>query len=467
MISKFKSFYAEEVAPMSKQQLSSLEVVLDKAFAKLGIDVEFTKHFLDRVNDARNKTQITAKELALLYKKEYIKYGKPLAKLPDGEQGVMKDLESDINIPFVINVNRSTKEVELVAKTIMRKKNFTTPNRQYPVESTQLEEGINDPAIFKAVFLAGGPGSGKSFIVGQTALTALGFKLINSDDAFEAALAKVGLKPTPEDIYSELGQSTRVKAKILTSKKMELAANGRLGLVIDGTGKDFGNIKKQADALRKLGYDIAMIFVNTDLDTALQRNRKRVRTLPDDQVTTMWKEVQKNLGKFQSLFRQKMYIVDNSEGSNYQGAVLSVYKKMAAWAKAKPDSKGATAWIKAQKAARNIKEENHDMKCNECAEYGSAFCKDCLQEAKKPKINNALAMAKVFDKINKAIPPVKEDAPGNSVAAGGVDMAPTMGPRKKVGVELINMTDRRRSPKKLPVLLKRFRKYMDDKRVDK
>jgi hypothetical protein len=248
---------------------------------------------------------------------------------------------------------------------------------------------------------------------------------------------------------------------------MELAANGRLGLVIDGTGKDFGNIKKQADALRKLGYDIAMIFVNTDLDTALQRNRKRVRTLPDEEVTTMWKEVQKNLGKFQSLFRQKMYIVDNSEGSNYQGAVLSVYKKMAAWAKAKPDSKGATAWIKAQKAARNIKEENHDMKCNECAEYGSAFCKDCLQEAKKPKINNALAMAKVFDKINKAIPPVKEDAPSNSIAAGGVDMAPTMGPRKKVGVELINMTDRRRSPKKLPVLLKRFRKYMDDKRVDK
>jgi predicted kinase len=351
-----ESAQLEESTPMSKQQLSSLEAVLDKAFAKLGIDVEFTKHFLDRVNDARNKTQITAKELALLYKKEYIKYGKPLAKLPDGDQGVMKDLESDINIPFVINVNRSTKEVELVAKTIMRKKNFTTPNRQYTVESAQLEEGINDPAIFKAIFLAGGPGSGKSFIVGQTALTALGFKLINSDNAFEAALAKVGLKPTPEDIYSELGQSTRVRAKIITSKKMELAANGRLGLVIDGTGKDFGNIKKQADALRKLGYDIAMIFVNTDLDTALQRNRKRVRTLPDDQVTTMWKDVQKNLGKFQSLFRQKMFIVDNSEGSNYQGAVLSVYKKMAAWAKAKPDSKGATAWIKAQKAARNIKE---------------------------------------------------------------------------------------------------------------
>ena len=104
------------------------------------------------------------------------------------------------------------------------------------------------------------------------------------------------------------------------------------------------------------------------------------------------------------------------------------------------------------------------MKCSDCAEYGSAFCKDCLQEMKKAKINNALAMAKVFDKLNKVIPPVKEDAPSNSVAAGGVDMAPTMGPRKKKnigGVEVTNMTDRRHSPKKLPVLLKRFKKYIE------
>ena len=104
------------------------------------------------------------------------------------------------------------------------------------------------------------------------------------------------------------------------------------------------------------------------------------------------------------------------------------------------------------------------MKCSDCAEYGSAFCKDCLQEMKKAKINNALAMAKVFDKLNKVIPPVKEDAPGNSIAAAGVDMAPTMGPKKKKtigGVELTNMTDRRHSPKKLPVLLKRFKKYIE------
>jgi predicted kinase len=219
-----------------------------------------------------------------------------------------------------------------------------------------LPEGINDPGIFKAVFLAGGPGSGKSFIVGQTALTSLGLKLINSDNAFEAALAKIGLDPTPENIYSPLGQTSRDKAVALTKKKMELAIQGRLGLVIDGTGKNFEKIKNQADLLKVLGYDTAMIFVNTDLDTALERNRKRQRTLPDSEVEAMWKDVQKNIGKFQSMFRQKMYIVDNSDGSNYKGAVLSTYKKMMAWTNKKPDTKAANAWIKKEKEKRGITE---------------------------------------------------------------------------------------------------------------
>ena len=77
----------------------------------------------------------------------------------------------------------------------------------------ELEEGVNDPAIFKAVFLAGGPGSGKSFIVGKTGLTALGFKVVNSDDAFEKAMTKAGLEMDPENIFSVQGQELRGKAK--------------------------------------------------------------------------------------------------------------------------------------------------------------------------------------------------------------------------------------------------------------
>lgn len=213
-----------------------------------------------------------------------------------------------------------------------------------------LKEGVNDPSIFKAVFLAGGPGSGKSFMVGQTALTALGFKLINSDPAFELALKKAGLTTSPDDIASPKGQSLRGKAKTLVGKQLDLAIDGRLGLVIDGTGKDFDKIKQQADALRAIGYSVAMIFVNTDLETALERNAARARSLPDDMVKTMWKEVQNNIGKFQNYFASTFIVVDNSTGANAKGAAQSAYKKIAAWAKKVPmENPRVKKWVDAQR----------------------------------------------------------------------------------------------------------------------
>jgi len=221
--------------------------------------------------------------------------------------------------------------------------------------SQYIEEGVNDPAIFKVVFLAGGPGSGKSFIVGKTALSALGFKTINSDDIFEIALGKVGLKATPEDIYSELGQSTREGAKLLTDKKMQQAINGRLGLVIDGTGKDYNKIEKQSAKLRALGYDVAMIFVNSSIETSQLRNKMRARTLAASEVEKMWNGVQQNIGKFQSFFGKNMFIIDNSEGSDYESQVLSVYRKISAWSKSAPTSHIAQDWIKSQKS---VKEEH-------------------------------------------------------------------------------------------------------------
>jgi len=251
-------------------------------------------------------------------------------------------LAANTNVEYTVDYG-SDKSVKMMKKI--------TPGQN-------VQEGINDPGIFKAVFLAGGPGSGKSFIVGQTALTALGLKLINSDDVFEAALKKIGMKATPENIYSPKGQATRDRAKIVTQKKMQMALNGRLGLVIDGTGKNYEKIKGQIKMLKSLGYEVAMIFVNTDLETAIDRNNKRDRSLPDDEVKSMWKEVQNNIGKFQSLFRNKMYIVDNSDGSNYKRGVEAVYKKMMTWTKTKPASKGASTWIARQKSQRGIEESN-------------------------------------------------------------------------------------------------------------
>ena len=211
-----------------------------------------------------------------------------------------------------------------------------------------LEEGVDDPAIFKAIFLAGGPGSGKSFTVGKTGLTALGFKVVNSDDKFEIALKKADLEPTPKNIYSPKGQKLRSRSKELTAKQQDHYINGRLGLVIDGTGKDYAKIKKQSELLKTIGYDIAMIFVNTDLDTAQFRNNKRSRSLPDDQVKKMWQEVQNNLGKFQSMFGSNFVIIDNSDGSNIEKATTSAYKKMAKFAKEAPKNNIARSWIKKQ-----------------------------------------------------------------------------------------------------------------------
>lgn len=123
---------------ISQNDLNTLERVIDRVFAKIGIDVEFTRHFLDRVNDPRNKEQITMRELGMLFAKEYQKWGRPIAKLGPNSEAVMKDLASDINIPFALQ--RRGNGLELVAKTVMRKKNFRTPDREFKVEADEVEE---------------------------------------------------------------------------------------------------------------------------------------------------------------------------------------------------------------------------------------------------------------------------------------------------------------------------------------
>jgi|TARA_B110000908_G_scaffold171988_1_gene236937 shikimate kinase len=215
--------------------------------------------------------------------------------------------------------------------------------------STFLSEGINDPAIFKAVFLAGGPGSGKSFIVGKTGLPALGMKVVNSDDAFEAAMKKAGKVMSPEEIFSDEGQEIRGKAKRLTGIKQTLYIKGRLGLVIDGTGKDFDKVKKQVKSLQNIGYDTAMIFVNTDLETAIKRDSERDRTIGEKGVTDYWKTVQKNIGAFQTMFgKQNMLIVDNSEGKDFKVETLRAYKDVTKFLKKPIENSLAKRWIKTQ-----------------------------------------------------------------------------------------------------------------------
>jgi phosphoglycerate-specific signal transduction histidine kinase len=118
---------------ISKDGLKKAEALLDKLFKVLNIDVEFTRHFHDRINDPRNVRDITLDELFKIYMDVFKKHGKTIAKLPDDAEAIMKDISSDVNIPFVLNYDPKRKMIDMVAKTIMRKKNFKSSSRFYKV----------------------------------------------------------------------------------------------------------------------------------------------------------------------------------------------------------------------------------------------------------------------------------------------------------------------------------------------
>ena len=176
----------------------------------------------------------------------------------------------------------------------------------------ELQEGLYDPNIFKAFFLAGGPGSGKSYIATR-ATGGTGLKMVNSDPVFERLLVKAGLskKMPPEEF--ERKEVVRGKAKAITARQQEGFVEGRLGMVIDGTGKDADKILYQKNMLEGLGYDTYMIFVNTSIDVALANNARRARSVPEADVVKMWKSVQNNIGQFSNMFRQGFIVVDNND----------------------------------------------------------------------------------------------------------------------------------------------------------
>jgi hypothetical protein len=118
---------------VTQAQLESLEVYADRLFAAVGIDIEFSKHFFDRVNDPRNLKPISDQELTNVFQKTYEKYGKKIMQLGPDAEAVIVDMQKDINIPFVLQYNNKTQQLELISKTVMRKKNFQTSNQKLTV----------------------------------------------------------------------------------------------------------------------------------------------------------------------------------------------------------------------------------------------------------------------------------------------------------------------------------------------
>ena len=209
-----------------------------------------------------------------------------------------------------------------------------------------LKEGVYDPNIFKAVFMAGGPGSGKSFIAGKTA-GGLGLKTINSDNAFERILKKEGLSlkmPGPETIEKDWNVP-RAKAKRVTALSLSHAIEGRLGLILDSTARNVPRIESENAHMRGIGYDTFMVFVNTTLEVAMARNNARPRKLPDAIVIQNHKEVQANIGKLQNIFGTNNFVVvDNNKKK--EDINVKVYKAVRKLVNRDPQSKVAKDWIK-------------------------------------------------------------------------------------------------------------------------
>lgn len=201
------------------------------------------------------------------------------------------------------------------------------------IRKNYLTEGVDDPGILKCIFMAGGPGSGKSFTASEvfgidkrykSSFAQSGLKVINSDTAFEAQLKKNGINPKDLDKINredpelwknitEKPGGVRDRAKQITSAQKAFYEEGRLGMIIDGTGDDFAKIKQQKQHAESLGYDCMMVFVNTSLEVAKERNLGRDRTLPEKLVIDTWNDCQENMGKFQALFGAKDYrIIDNT-----------------------------------------------------------------------------------------------------------------------------------------------------------
>ena len=179
-----------------------------------------------------------------------------------------------------------------------------------------LLEGVHDQGIFKVVFLAGGPGSGKDYVMNNT-LDGQGLTEINSDKALEFLMDKEGLNKTMPADETEKRNLVRGRAKNITELRQQLALLGRNGLIINGTGDDVVKTKKIKDQLERLGYESSMLLVNTRDDISAQRNIERGqrggRAVPEPIRKEKWDNVQYARTEYAKMFGANYSEFDNSE----------------------------------------------------------------------------------------------------------------------------------------------------------
>jgi hypothetical protein len=220
-----------------------------------------------------------------------------------------------------------------------------------------LVEGVHDQGIFKAVFLAGGPGSGKDYVLDNT-LAGHGLTEINSDKALEFLMDKNDLDKTMPASEAEKRDIVRGKAKSMTELRQKLALLGRNGLIINGTGDDAEKIRKIKDRLEEVGYDTSMLMVNTADEVSKQRNIERGqrggRTVPEEIRKEKWDSVQASRPELAKMFGDKYMEIDNSEDLRQaspevvkakKDEMMNLYKTIKDFVTSPPSNPAAEMWV--------------------------------------------------------------------------------------------------------------------------
>jgi len=248
-----------------------------------------------------------------------------------------------------------------------------------------FDEGINDPGIFKAIILAGGPGSGKSYVAKKLGLSSLGLVVVNSDTFFEMLMKRKGLSLKMPENEIEDREVARMAAKGLTDKRYKSLIDARLGILIDSTSGDQGKTFRMYRELKTAGYDIKAIFIQTDLDVALMRNNERARTLPPRIVEKSHKSAQAVKNMLKKKMGRDFHEIENNGGP----IDISISGKLSVWSKKM--NQNALEWIASVKRGMdsNIKEDINNSVMKNFKEY--------INEKLQPRGQNISLQVKNFD----------------------------------------------------------------------
>ncbi len=187
------------------------------------------------------------------------------------------------------------------------------------LEKFMIIEGINDKGIFKAVFMAGHPGAGKTYVLNKVKSGSIEPRWINTDKVF----------PIFKEWWNDDWPKITGRVKEVNKNQLAGYVNSILPLAVDGTANKVSTVMRRKHILESFGYDTMMIFVKTSLETALERAVEREKKTGRKVSPEFIKQVYDDINKHKQFYRSKFddFIeVTNDKGQLTDEVIISAFK---------------------------------------------------------------------------------------------------------------------------------------------